>query len=97
MIKDGFVDEVSALLTAGYTPDLPSFTAIGYKQIADYLTGNLSLEDAIIDIKRKTRQLVRRQANWFKVSDPNIHWFEAASVEIDELAALVNNFLRNGE
>ncbi|MBW8011051.1 MAG: tRNA (adenosine(37)-N6)-dimethylallyltransferase MiaA [Chloroflexi bacterium] len=96
MLEDGFVDEVSALLAAGYSPELPSFSAIGYKQIADFLAGNLSLEEAIIEIKRKTRQLVRRQANWFKLNDPTIQWFDAASVELEELEDLVIKFLQNG-
>lgn len=96
MMADGFEDEVSALLAAGYSPNLSSFSAIGYRQIAEYLAGNLSLENAIKEIKRKTRQLVRRQANWFKMDDPSIHWFDATSLEIVELTGLVQKFLQNG-
>ena len=66
MLKAGFVEEVQHLLARGYSPDLPSLSAIGYRQIIDYLQGRLSLEEAISQIKRLTRQFVRRQANWFK-------------------------------
>ena len=35
-------------------------------------------------MKRNTRQFVRRQANWFKENDPNIKWFNAEEIEVDD-------------
>jgi tRNA dimethylallyltransferase len=76
MLADGFADEVRGLMSKGYTPDSPALSAIGYGEMAAYIKGEMSLEDAVILIKRRTRQFVRRQANWFKESDPRICWFE---------------------
>ena len=75
MIAAGFVDEVKNFLCQGYSPDLPGFSAIGYRELADHLQGKISLEEAIVLIKRRTRVYVRHQANWFKMDDPTIHWF----------------------
>jgi tRNA dimethylallyltransferase len=77
MLEAGLVDETRQLLEMGYAPDLPSFSAIGYHEIIDHLLGEITLDQAVMLIKRRTRQLVRRQANWFKEDDPHIHWFEA--------------------
>ena len=62
MITDGLIDEVKILLSKGYSSDLPSMSAIGYREISDYLQNKISYEDAIMLMKRKTRQFVRRQA-----------------------------------
>jgi tRNA dimethylallyltransferase len=77
MFANGFLEEVKGLLEQGYPPNLPSLSAIGYGECVAVLQGKLSLEQAKVQIKRKTRVFVRRQANWFREDDPNIHWFEA--------------------
>lgn len=89
MVANGLVDEVRSLLSM-YPPDLPPFSAIGYKEIIDYLAGNTSLDEAISLIKRNTRIFVRRQANWFKPQDPEIHWFEMNNEPINQ----VEDYLR---
>ena len=66
MIDAGLVEEVRALLKRGYSPDLPSLSAIGYREMIAYLQGKISLEEAVRQIQRATRIFVRRQANWFK-------------------------------
>ena len=75
MIRQGFIEEVAGLLEKGYSPALPSMSAIGYREISAYLNHEISLEEAIRLIKQRTRNFVRRQANWFKTNDPQIHWF----------------------
>lgn len=75
MLSAGLVEEVRGLLDKGFSPDLPSLSAIGYQEISRYLQGRISLEEAILLMKRRTRQFVRRQAAWFKPADPRIHWF----------------------
>ncbi len=75
MFEDGFIDEVKGLLERGFSPELPSMSAIGYREAAAFLRGEISLEEAVLLIKRYTRNYVRRQANWFKASDPDIHWY----------------------
>ncbi len=90
MLQDGLVNEVQRLLDQGYSPDLPTLSAIGYGEIASYLRGACSLEEAIGNMKRRTRIFVRRQANWFKLDDPSIHWFTAN----DDTAAQIERAIR---
>jgi tRNA dimethylallyltransferase len=89
MIEAGFVDEVARLLEKGYSPNLPSLSAIGYKQIIAFLNGEMTLEDAVVSIKQMTRQLVRRQANWFKYSDPEIIWLEVNPDAVFQLEEII--------
>ena len=74
MIRQGLVEETAALLAKGYPETLPSMSAIGYKEICDYLHGKTNLEEAAQLIKFRTHNYVRRQANWFKPNDPQIRW-----------------------
>ena len=85
MLEAGLIEEVGFLLGSGYPSDLPSLSAIGYREIIAYLQGKISLEEAIRLIKRSTRILVRRQANWFKEQDPNIHWYRVEPSVADSL------------
>ncbi|NLL89573.1 MAG: tRNA (adenosine(37)-N6)-dimethylallyltransferase MiaA, partial [Dehalococcoidales bacterium] len=59
MIENGLVEEVKELVKRGYKLDLPSMSAIGYKQIGMFLKGELSLEEAIQQIKYETHRYVR--------------------------------------
>jgi tRNA dimethylallyltransferase len=89
MIGNGLVDEVQGLLKKGFSPDLPSFSAIGYREIIANLQGEIPLSEAVVKIKRKTREFVRRQANWFKENDPQIHWLMMSDFVVDQAAALI--------
>ncbi len=75
MFANGFLDEVKSLLASGYSPTLPTMSAIGYRECVKALEGKIKVEEAKQAIRRATRVFVRRQANWFKESDPNILWF----------------------
>ncbi len=78
MLKDGLLDEARGLLAKGYSADLPSMSAIGYREMIAVEQGRMTLDEAVTEMKSLTHQFVRRQANWFKESDPNIRWFDAA-------------------
>jgi tRNA dimethylallyltransferase len=93
MIEAGLVEEVRTLLAMGYSPDLPTLSAIGYGEIIAYLQGRLSLEEAMAQIRRATRVFVRRQANWFKPDDPAIHWFQAGPDTPDQVEAALRLWL----
>jgi tRNA dimethylallyltransferase len=90
MLADGWLEEVAHLLEVGYTMESPGMAAIGYRQLAQVQTGELSLEEALVLIKRQTRSFVRRQANWFKSNDPQIHWFLADHQAVNKMEALIN-------
>jgi tRNA dimethylallyltransferase len=89
MFAAGFIDEVRGLIEMGYSPELPTFSAIGYKEIVAYLQSRITLEEALMQIKRATRTFVRRQANWFKTNDAYIHWFMVDPNTADEVEAFI--------
>jgi tRNA dimethylallyltransferase len=93
MIDNGLIEEVKDLLNAGYSPNLPALSAIGYRQIIEYLQGQINFEEAVVQMKRFTRQYVRRQANWFKLNDPRIHWFQFDSNIIKDMETAILDFL----
>jgi len=94
MLNAGLVDEVRALAAQGYGWDLPALSALGYKQIGQYLRGECDLPEAARRIKSETREFVRRQANWFKPADPGIKWFDAARTPVEEMAAYLRKETR---
>jgi tRNA dimethylallyltransferase len=77
MFDAGLVEEVRSLLDRGYAPDLPSMSAIGYRETVRVVTGESTADQAKAEMRRATRVFVRRQSNWFKPSDPEIAWFDA--------------------
>ncbi len=89
MIQAGLLEEVRHLLELGYSPDLPTLSAIGYLEMIAYLQGKVSLEEAVMLIKRHTHLFVRRQANWFKPGDPDIHWFVAGDQTSRQIQAAI--------
>jgi tRNA dimethylallyltransferase len=82
MFAAGLVEEVKGLLENGYSPTLPTMSAIGYRECIRVIQGQMSIEQAKVEMRRATRIFVRRQANWFKEDDPNIHWFEAGQENV---------------
>ncbi len=66
MVADGLVDEVKGLLDMGYSRNLVSMQGLGYKEIAAYLDGECSIEEAVELLKRDTRHFAKRQLTWFR-------------------------------
>ena len=97
MIEAGFVEEVQGLLARGYRPDLPAMSGIGYRQVCQYLAGELSLAEAVARIKTETHRLARKQRNWFRRDDRRIHWIDASTGDpYEEAARLVESELNSG-
>jgi tRNA dimethylallyltransferase len=93
MLEQGLVAEVEKLVNIGYDFNLPAMSSIGYKQIAMFLKGEISLEDAIQQIKYETHRFVRHQYAWFRLNDARIHWFDVARVPEAEIDGLMSRFL----
>jgi tRNA dimethylallyltransferase len=93
MIAHGLKEEVAALLGRGYFADLPSLSAIGYQQMIAHLKGELSIEETAAKMRQLTHQFVRRQANWFKLNDPKIQWFQMddSDAVIDQMEAYIRS------
>ena len=90
MFANGLIDEVKRLLEKGYSPSLPSMSALGYRECVSVVKGLLTEEQAKVEMRRVTRIFVRRQANWFKESDPNIKWFQVK----DGVIEATENYIR---
>jgi tRNA dimethylallyltransferase len=93
MIENGLVEEVKELVKRGYKLDLPSMSAIGYKQIGMFLKGELSLEEAIQQIKYETHRYVRNQYNWFKLKDDRIKWFDIQNDIESDIIKSIKDFM----
>ena len=63
MFANGFIGEVKGLLDKGYSPSLPTMSAIGYRECVSVINGELYEGQAKVQIRRATRVYVRRQAN----------------------------------
>ena len=79
MLEKGLVGEVSALLSEGIKRDSVSMQGLGYKEIAAYLDGEISFEEAVYILKRDTRHFAKRQLTWFRREK------ETVFVNLDEL------------
>ncbi len=90
MVERGLVSEVRSLLEAGYTLDDPGMTATGYREIAHYLKGGQTLEEAMEEIRRNTRRYARRQLTWFRNQlPPSVCMIDAtASIDVQATAVL---------
>jgi tRNA dimethylallyltransferase len=93
MFTNGLMDEVKGLLACGYAPTLPSMSAIGYRECISVAKGLLTVDQAKAEMRRLTRVFVRRQANWFKESDPNIQWFKMKSGVVEQVEAYIRQSL----
>ena len=93
MFARGFLEEVKGLLEKGYSPTLPTMSAIGYRECVAVLKGKMEIEAAKELIGRATRVFVRRQANWFKESDPTISWFRVEEGVMEKIEALIRQSL----
>lgn len=71
MITMGLIDEVKQF-DAGYLSQL----AIGYKEIHQYLAGEISKEEAIELVKKNSRNFAKRQYTWYRNKMPEIEWYE---------------------
>ena len=91
MFASGLLEEVKGLLDKGYSTELPTMSAIGYRECIRVLKRQMSIEQAKVEMRRATRVFVRRQANWFKEDDPDIQWFEAGQ---ENTVDLIEDFIK---
>ncbi len=75
MMEAGFLEEVRGLLASGLTAADPAMDALGYRELTAHLQGRLTLDDAVEEIKKRTRQFAKRQMTWFR-PDGRIRWFD---------------------
>jgi len=74
MMRDGLLKETETLLSLGYGPGLKSMRSLGYKEMTGHIEGRLTLDEAISELKKNTRNYAKRQITWFK-KDKDVKWF----------------------
>ncbi len=92
MMEEGLLDEVKELRRMGFDRDLKPMQSIGYKQMNQYLDGEITLERAIELMKRDTKRLAKRQMTWLR-QDKGIHWYQLPE-DWDKLMDEVETFYR---
>lgn len=71
MVDRGLVAEVAGLLDQGYVEDDPGMSGTGYREMIAHLRGEVTLDEAIDEIRRNTRRYARRQLTWFRHQLPD--------------------------
>lgn len=66
MFDRGFVEEVQNLLKMGYSKDLKVMRSIGYKEVVQYLEGEIGINECVEMVKLATRHYAKRQLTWFR-------------------------------
>lgn len=89
MIGKGLIEEVDSLLKMGYG-NCKSMQAIGYKEIAGYLSGKCDKQSAIDALKQNTRNYAKRQTTWFNKANNAIF----LSANSEAVQKILNNKLR---
>ena len=71
MLAGGALDEVAALAARRLDPALPAMKALGVRELAAYLAGELTLADALAQAQQETRRYAKRQGTWFRNQTPD--------------------------
>ena len=85
MMEKGLLNEVKNIINMGIKRDFTSMQAIGYKEIAEYLDGEITLDEAIDKIKQGSRRYAKRQLTWYRRNE-KINWVK----NIDEVLSILN-------
>ena len=94
-MDEGLLQEVTRLKDMGYHRGMVSMQGLGYKEILAYLDGEISLEEAVYEIKRDTRHFAKRQITWFK-RERDVIWINKNEYDYDEtkiLDAIMTEFV----
>jgi tRNA dimethylallyltransferase len=100
MIDEGLINEVEGL----YQTDLrncQSIQGIGYKELYEFFDGDLSLQEAIDNLKQNSRRYAKRQLTWFR-NKMNVEWFDMTDAttaipfnkKIDEISSYIEGKLK---
>ncbi len=94
MVSAGLEEEVRRLLAEGVSRSTRAMQGIGYKEMAAYIDGELSLAEAVANIKKATRHFAKRQFTWYRKM-PYIHWFDIDAIPFEELVETVLETINN--
>lgn len=75
MCEQGLFEEVAGLIANGLNRECTAMQALGYKEIAQALAGEVSREEAISNLKQRTRNYAKRQLSWLR-RDTRVNWLD---------------------
>ncbi len=93
MISNGLIEETKNLFKKYGDKDYKSLQAIGYKELFAHYRGEISYEEAIELIKKKSRNYAKRQYTWFN-NQFDVKWFEVDLDNFDKTIKSVIDYLR---
>ena len=88
MIHDGLVDEVRGIIEQYGVCDTSAFSAIGYKEVIEYLQSKSTLNECVEKIKLNTRHYAKRQITYFKKMDV-CEYIDVDGRDTDEIARYI--------
>lgn len=86
MLEEGLIDEVKSLLEK-YNFSLTALQGLGYKEVKEYLDGEISYEEMVEKLKIETRRYAKRQLTWFR-KNKEITWCELSEIVENILLSL---------
>ena len=92
MIDKGLLEETKSLFEKYGKENYKSLQAIGYKELFSYYRKEISLDEAIELIKKKSRNYAKRQYTWFK-NQFDVKWFDVDLENFDNTIKAVVNYL----
>lgn len=94
MFSKGLVEEVRLLLGRGLAKAPTAAKAIGYAEVIRHLAGELTLPQTVELVKRRTRNLVKRQLTWFR-RETDIRWLDLSETDpADSIASRIANMIQ---
>ena len=86
MMDQGLLEEVEGLYQSGHLGP-QAIEALGYRQLVDHLEGQISLEEAIEQIKIRTRRFAKHQRTWLKRFQAQIveHWIDCSDIDAQDV------------
>lgn len=96
MVSRGLINEVSALMKVYESGESTAVQAIGYKEIAEALKGNIAMRDALERLKTVTRNYAKRQLTWFR-RDPRVIFLSPEGETVQSLAKKIAAYIQHPE
>ncbi|MDR9366119.1 MAG: tRNA (adenosine(37)-N6)-dimethylallyltransferase MiaA [Balneolaceae bacterium] len=93
MLEAGLIEETKQLLKEGYSRNLQAFNTVGYKQVIQFLDGEISKEQMINDMKTATRRYAKRQITWLR-GWPFVEWINMHEKTNEEAVSQIRDALK---
>lgn len=93
MIEEGLINEISSLLSLGFSFDDPGFNSVGYKEFRAFFEGKGSLDDAVNLAMQHSRNYAKRQLTWYRNCDFDLTT-DGVSLSISVIESKLKDFLK---